>query len=341
MSIDAGTRDKLRRGLYEGPRSDFEEIRVQVPFPCQGKCVWCGTWKKNPWFRSLVDRGIARRILDFYARVVKDEQPQRLMISGGEPLLYPEINAFLKRTAKHVKTIFLYTSYQFSGSDLDHIDTSRLPGDKLVLTHSVVDFLPQNWKKSTQNFPHEQYVENLRRLKEWPGRKIIKFVLNHPHLIEEVELFRRLVEPDDRFHLEAKIMNNQTNNYGRRQIRKSREIIHQNRKYMGISTNNELQLENIIKDRVIENCLHWKIPELRFALYRDQPEIVLKYRFCGYFPPDFSYRVHVDNYKMGMFYKAFSDERFKKACGKCRLLYYRNGDSTERMEPPTVAAGTQ
>ena len=262
--------------------------------------------------------------MDFYAKVIKDEKPRRLMLSGGEPILYPGISDFLKRVSKHVESIFLYTSYQYMPEDLEHVDVNKLPGDKLVFTHSVFDFLPDNWHKGTLNrTPHDRYVDNIIIAKNWPGRKIVKFVLNHPHLEEEVKLFHKLVQPDAGFHLEAKLLNNQANNFGRKQIEKTKEIVHKNREIFGISTNNEVQLDNIMEGRITENCIYWKAPELRFALYREDPDVVLKYRFCGYFPGDFSYKVHINKYKNGMFYRAFKKARFKNACKDCRLLFYK------------------
>jgi len=195
----------------------------------------------------------------------------------------------------------------------------------MVFTHSVFDFLPDHWLKGTR-FSHEKYFNNILMSKDWPGRKIIKFALNHPHLRSEVELFKKLINPDSRFRLEAKLINSQANLYGSKQIEKTRDIIHENRKYMGISTNNEIQLDNIIKGNVLSNCIHWKLPELRFALYREEPDIVLKYRFCGYFPPDFNYRIHIRQYKKGMFYGAFNKGRFKNSCENCRLLGYLSSE---------------
>ncbi len=304
MAIDQITRQKLEDGTYSTNGPHFEEMRIQVPYPCKARCVWCSTWKKNPRFQELYEKGTSDEIMDFYARVVEDEKPKRLMLSGGEPILYPRINDFLERVAPHVENIFLYTSYQYKPEDLTHVDASRLPGDKMVFTHSVIDYIPEKWHKGTINLtPHELYTDNIRLAKSWPGRKIVKFVLNHEHLKEEIELFNKLVEPDESFHLEAKILNNQSNNYGRKQIQKTKEIVHENRKLFGISTNNEIQLDNMMKDRIVDNCIYWKIPELRFALYREDPHVVLKYRFCGYFAPDFAYKIHIHEYKKGMFWK--------------------------------------
>ena len=325
MAIDTSTKNEFQQNPEINPRPGFEEMRIQVPYPCKAKCVWCSTWKKNPRFQELYEGGASDEIMNFYARVVKDEKPRRLMLSGGEPLLYPGINKFLERVAPHVEEIFLYTSFQYDPEDLSHLNLKKLPAEKMTFTHSVIDFLPEKWAKGTQNFPHELYVANLRAAQDWPARKMIKFVLNHEHLSQEVDLFRELVQPDDSYILEAKLLNNQSNNYGKKQIAKTRDIVFKNRELVGISTNNELQLENIMSGRVIENCIHWKLPELRFALYRENPgDIVLKYRFCGYFSPDWGYKIHINNYKNGMFYRAFTKGRFKEACGDCRLLHYNN-----------------
>lgn len=302
----------------------FQEMRVQVPYPCQGRCVWCSTYKKNSRFARLYRQGISSRIMDFYARVVADEQPRFLMLSGGEPILYPGISAFLEQVAPAVERIYLYTSFQYGQVDVSHLETARFPAEKLVFVHSVYDFLPDNWLAGT-GFPHEKYVANLRQAREWPGRKIIKFVLNHEHLEDEVALFRQLVEPDTAFSLEGKMLNNQANDYGRPFMNASRETLERNLNLLKTSYKNRVQWENLERDGLQSECLYWKEPELRFALHRESPSLVLKYRFCGYFPPYFGYKVHVDRYRPGMFRKAFHKGRFKDACCDCRLkLYARN-----------------
>jgi len=301
----------------------FSELRIQVPYPCQGKCVWCSTFKKNARFMELYKNGISDTLMDFYLKVIRDEKPRFLMLSGGEPILYPKITGFLEEAAKHVDRIYLYTSFQYAQSSLDHLDTSRLPAEKLVFTHSVFDFLPEKWEEGI-GFPHDQYVDNIRLAKEWPGRKMIKFIMNHEHMEQEVDLFKKLVEPGDDFSLEGKILNNQSNDYGKKEISKTRDIVHKNSTLLKTSVKNTVQLENINQGKIIENCIYWKEPELRFALYRENPDIVLKYRFCGYFPPDFTYKIHINQYKPGMFGKAFEKGRFKKACKKCRLKFYEN-----------------
>jgi len=105
VAIDIQTRDNFEAGAIDRPVSKFEEIRIQVPFPCQAKCAWCSTWKKNDRFNSLYQQGISDDIMDFYAQVVKDEKPVRVMLSGGEPILYPGIHQFLEKISTHVDII--------------------------------------------------------------------------------------------------------------------------------------------------------------------------------------------------------------------------------------------
>ena len=105
----------------------FKSVRVQIAYPCQGRCSWCSTHRKNPWFDTLYRTGISDTIHRFYLDVVRRLRPAEVVVSGGEPLLYPEIAWFLNAISDYTDHINLFTSYQFSKADLAKV--LGLPAD--------------------------------------------------------------------------------------------------------------------------------------------------------------------------------------------------------------------
>ena len=90
----------------------FQYIRVQIVHPCQAKCMWCSTHKKNPQFRALAKGGQAENFHQAYIDIIQRYRPKEVFISGGEPLLYPEIEHFLQEIADSTDVIHIFTSYQ-------------------------------------------------------------------------------------------------------------------------------------------------------------------------------------------------------------------------------------
>ena len=152
----------------------FKSIRIQFVHPCRAQCAWCSTHRKNKVFQGLQDTGSA---LDFYAtylEVIDAHRPKELFISGGEPLLDPQIGHFLTQAATLVETIHLFTSYQFSRRAMGEIMKIPMP-DCITLNHTPIYFEPVRWKKLTNGFPFEVYINNIRDAVKLPVRKRFKF----------------------------------------------------------------------------------------------------------------------------------------------------------------------
>ncbi len=193
-------------------------------YPCQGKCVWCSTHKKNPVFKRLYEEGIAGVIHRFYADAVRHFRPKVVVLSGGEPLLYPALSAFLKQIAPFVERIDIFTSYQFNPADLERLHPDMLPLDKIVLCHTPIYFEPERWRKLTRGFPFERYIENIKHVVDMPVNKRFKFIMNHTLFREEIRLFRKIIRPDDRCELSLKIINAQGAGLNDPTIRKTGEL---------------------------------------------------------------------------------------------------------------------
>jgi hypothetical protein len=312
----------------------FKYVRVQILYPCRAQCAWCSTHRKNPLFRRLYDSGVAETVHRFYIEVIRDLRPEQVFVSGGEPLLYPGIAAFLNAIAHATEQINLFTSYQYGPKACDQIPFERMPLEKTVLTHTSIGFAPDRWHELTAGFPFERYVENIRAVAHVPARKRIKFMLNHPDLEGEIARFQKCVAPDHTFELGLKVVNEQGGALNRESIEQSRALVQSRALALeqlvagaGWGGANFMpgSLETmapLLVDGDPERCLYRRKPlELRFALYKaDLEDQVLKYRYCPYFPSDFGHRFHIgrdDPHRLRVNYRRGD---FRDHCLRCRFL---------------------
>ena len=49
----------------------FKYLRIQIVHPCQAKCAWCSTHRKNPVFRELERSGEAEEFHALYLEVAR------------------------------------------------------------------------------------------------------------------------------------------------------------------------------------------------------------------------------------------------------------------------------
>jgi MoaA/NifB/PqqE/SkfB family radical SAM enzyme len=313
-------------------RPAFDTVRVQMTFPCAARCRWCRTYLKNPTFAQMSRDGRTGQVTKFYLDVLKRYRPRVLAISGGEAILLPDIEEFLHRALKHCRTVHLYTSFQYPERVLTGLDWDRLPADRVVLTHSCIHFLPERWHELTQGFPHERYVANLRAARELRFLKRVKFVLNHADSDAEVALFLRMVEPDDRFELAYKLMNDQRNGYGDQVMRETGERVRGLLAQSSDSSQFRTRLprpdrhvaEGVARDDILGCCQYRRRPlNLRFALWRTDAESVrLRVRFCPYFGPSTGHTFRLGRDPLKKIDQWFLGGEYRRQCGSCRLLHY-------------------
>jgi hypothetical protein len=313
----------------------FKSLRIQVIQPCTAQCKWCGTYKKNPLFQKLLDKGVAEQIHDFYADTVEKIQPESLYVSGGEPLLLPGIGKYMKRLAENVqKRIFLFTSFQFSAKVRDNLDLEGMPWDKVILTHTTAGFDEEEWLDMSRGFPFELYIDNIKKLSAHPWKKQIKFIINHDFLHRELSRFAELIDPDSSFNLSLKLMNNQAGNFGAKEIKKTRENV-LNLLESGISKlpkglkietkiTGEEAIEGFIAGDKGASCPYRNGPlELRFAFHKGNTKNAkLKYRFCPHFPPSKHFIMKTGRDGVDDILEAFDKKKWHSWCSKCRLKLY-------------------
>jgi Organic radical activating enzymes len=320
------------------PPLRFEHMRVQMLFPCAARCQWCRTFLKNPEFGRLYRQGEADAVHAFYLAAMERYRPRALYISGGEALLMPGIADFLRQALDRCDHVHVYTSYQYPAHVLQNPEWADLPADRVTLAHSCIHFLPDRWHNLTNGFPHARYVANLRAAKALPFRKTVKFVLNHPESDEEVRAFLDAVEPDDRFALCYKLLNDQNNGFGAPRMRATRDRVRALLR-AGERGESPLPLLNpglagaVAADDLLARCPYRHGPkEVRFAFYRARPEgVCLKVRFCPYFGPDTSHKFTVGATPLEKIDRWFRSGEYRGKCDTCRLRHY--SDATGEDAP--------
>jgi organic radical activating enzyme len=318
----------------------FRCLRIQILQPCQGRCRYCATHKKNKLFAQLKRDGHAEAVHHFYRDAVAHFKPTELFVSGGEPLLLPGIGQLLADMAPHVERIHLFTSYQFNERLRERLDLDGMPWDKVVLTHTILYFHAEGWEHMSQGFPFGVYVENMRHLGRIARRKCYKFILNHPNAPEELKNFLSEIRPDETCTLRWKLMNQQGGQgFNVQEISRSRaEVLERLERWTEIVTEFQQHAKIPVDKRItgaevlsgtggraeVERCPYRSEPEeLRFAFYKVKGGVpLLEYRFCPHFPSKFRYIHKVGEDAFTDIRKAFAEGEYHRHCDRCRLQLY-------------------
>ena len=324
-----------------GATAAFGQIRVQILYPCRGKCAWCSTHPKNALFERLYKNGTSDQVHGFYADAIRRLRPARVMVSGGEPLLLPEAGDLLEDIASSTRQIDLFTSFQFSTRERERMALDEMPTKQLVLCHTLIYFERERWNELTNGFPFDVYLDNVRFFARLPIRKRFKFIINHASIGDEIRRFQELVEPDDTCHLTLKVINAQGGDPTGESMTRTRGLVNER-----VAALDELvagagwgkvhkrsgtvdAMAPLLVDGDVSRCVYRKKPlELRFAL---DPKTrsgrpVLRYRYCPYFPPDFGHRFHVGRDSLDKLERNFSKGSFRDHCARCRFLAYYSGE---------------
>jgi len=319
----------------------FKSIRIQFVHPCRAQCAWCSTHRKNPIFQDLQDTGSALDFYDTYLRVIDAHRPKELFISGGEPLLDPQIGRFLTRAAELVDTIHLFTSYQFSRTAMSGIIKIPMP-DCVILNHTPIYFEPDRWKKLTNGFPFEVYINNIRDAVQLSVRKRFKFIVNHSRLHEEIQRFSDYVKPNETCEVSLKLMNDQGDGLVRENMARSAHVVRSRLSDLdGLLTETGWTqtsrpkgsadlMKAMIESGDVNACPYRQEPlELRLSYAGGSGgRQVLKYRYCPYFPPESGHRFHLGRDPINKMGKNYHRGHFKDHCDRCRLTNYQT-DQTD------------
>jgi hypothetical protein len=322
--------------------TDFRCFRIQILQPCQGKCRYCATHKKNKLFATLNRDGHAEQVHRFYRDAVAHFKPKELFVSGGEPILAPGIGRLMAEMAPHVERIHFFTSYQFNEARRERLDLEGMPWDKVVLTHTILYFHAEQWEHMSQGFPFATYVDNMKHLGRIAQRKCYKFILNHPNAPEELRSFLAEIQPDESCTLRWKLMNQQGGQgFNVKEISKSRaEVLERLEQWTDIVSDFAKDAKIPVDKRItgsqvlggsggdgkgdVELCPYRQEPEeLRFAFYKVKGGVpLLQYRFCPHFPSKFRYIHRVGEDSFDDIRKAFADGEYHRHCDRCRLHLY-------------------
>ncbi len=314
----------------------FRSIRIQLIQPCLARCVWCSTHRKNPLFATLRQTGQSEVVHDLYLEVIARHRPQSVYISGGEPMRHPEIGELVGRIAEHCEEINLFTSYQFGREVVERFGALDLPLEKLRLNHTPIYFEPERWHKLTQGFPFPIYLDNVRAAVRLPVRKRFKFIINHNHLVKELQRFQELVEPDQTCEISLKPINDQGAGLVTDPMRQTASTVRGrlgdldallcDAGWTGQRPRTSIdRLRPVIESGDVGCCPFRAEPlELRLSLHKVKQDgkAVLKYRYCPYFPSDFGHRFHVGSDPVDRLSRNFRKGPFRSHCDRCRLLNY-------------------
>lgn len=294
-------------------------------------CKWCGTWKKNNLFKMMQSNGSAEAIHKEYVKFVKHFKPDYLYLSGGEPLLLKDIGRYVAELSKHVgKEIFLFTSYQYPEDVREKIALKDMPFEKTVLTHTTAGFNKEIWKDMT-NYSFDQYIGNIRNLSKLPWGKRVKFIINNGDPKEEIDLFNKLIEPDDSFRFNLKLINEQSGSNALSKIKKTSDkttqYMHKDIGKLFPDVDQEVTGLDIIDSFKKGSDFRCKfkesLKEIRFAFYTsNQNGIKFKYRFCPFFPLEKHYKYKVGRDSVEDVMKSFNDGMWHRWCETCRLKHY-------------------
>jgi organic radical activating enzyme len=326
----------------------FKYLRVQILYPCRARCAWCSTHRKNALFHHLWKSGIAHRIHRFYVEAIQLLQPTQVFLSGGEPILYPDIAQFLNDIKDWTHQINLFTSFQFPTEECDRISFAEMPLEKVVFSHTPIDFDPDRWSSHVGTFPFDVYVENLRRFKAVPARKRLKFIINRETCAEQIQRFQDLVQPDETFEFGLKTINDQGNGLCADTMKETSGLVAERvarlselATEMGWNLGRVMEgsldvMGPILEDGDVTRCGYRNEPlEIRFALeYATEERQVLRYRYCPSFPPDFGHRFHVGRDDPRKLERNFTRGPFRDHCSRCRFLKY--WDAKREKVPASV-----
>ena len=329
----------------------FKFIRIQVIHPCRAKCEWCSTHRKNPIFERLSNDGVRDSFHQTYLEIIEKYQPKEVFISGGEPLLSPDIEPLLSEIAKHTQTIHVFTSYQFSRRVMDKIARFKFP-EQVVLNHTPIYFEPERWHKLTQGFPFDVYIDNVRRAALMPVRKRFKFIVNHKLFAEEIARFREYITPNESCEVSLKLMNDQGDGQVVDTMQRSTERVHERlqdldglladagwthkaRPHSSIDW-----MKPVVESGDVSLCVYRREPiELRLSYAGgERGRSILKYRYCPYFPADVGHRFHLGRDPLSKLEKNYVKGPFRTHCNRCRLLHYTPPceSTTTQLDNPLV-----
>lgn len=316
----------------------FEHLRIQVVQPCRARCVWCATHRKNPLFAQLNANGVADRIHDFYVEAIRYFRPREVFISGGEPLLHPRFGALLDAIKDYTRLIHVFTSYQWSVEEREAMPLAQMPLSQLIFNHTPIYFDPARWDGLTGgSFPFSLYLDNIRHFGQIEAKKRFKFIVNHEDCVEELRRFHELVDPDKRFQLSLKVLNDQGDGLGRAQMERTARLVHR-RAYeldeiarqagwrkLGRKMGSLDLMSPLLESGDVTRCSFRQRPiELRFALDRKarSGRPVLRYRYCPYFPPKSGHRFHIGRDELSRIEHNYRKGSYRKDCHGCRFLAY-------------------
>nr|XP_020461299.1 S-adenosyl-L-methionine-dependent tRNA 4-demethylwyosine synthase isoform X1 [Monopterus albus] len=208
-----------RGGCYKHTFYGIESHRCMETTPslaCANKCVFCwrhhtnpvGTewrWKMDPAEKILQDALEKHQHMVRQFRGVPGVKPERFeegltvkhcaLSLVGEPIMYPEINAFIRLLHSHHISSFLVTNAQFPDEIRSLVPVTQL---YVSVDASTKDSLKKIDRPLFQDF-WSRFLDSLRALGEKRQRTVYRLTLVKAWNVEEIQAYSELIalgQPD-------------------------------------------------------------------------------------------------------------------------------------------------
>lgn len=207
---------------------------------CTHKCAYChlaetGKVLDNSQTRPFKDLDFIKKIADFFTSRTNEDENWLLTLTGGEPLLMPNLRQFVDKIGEAGNKVAFYSALLVG----EHTDQY-----KYLMTDGVkyTDYIMASFHPEAEQI-EEKFFEKLRSLKS-VGHNIIFRIVGHPDRLERLDqLAEKCRALDIAFHPTTLFSPEYPNKYTEDQ----REILtkHFVSKNQYIQLNNGLKTENL------------------------------------------------------------------------------------------------
>lgn len=188
--------DWKRKGIKHPPMEHTTTV-VDVTYLCNASCKYC-QWgnHRNPRRRHLVLHEIL-----LSAETITALGTERIVLSGGEPRLHPQLPQILAHYKKLVDSVIVLSN----GHELDRQDVSRLRRHGATgITVSIDSLQPEESMliRETPSSIHRRIISNLKAICEQPRKfelginAVVSHVTANWKTVREILEFGQMLEVD-------------------------------------------------------------------------------------------------------------------------------------------------
>ncbi|MDD5021644.1 MAG: radical SAM protein [Endomicrobiaceae bacterium] len=159
--------------------NDKFEITWLPLWKCNFKCPYCKGWANTNALEFQPLTTLIQVWDNFFNKLQNFEAETNLIVSGGEPTMYPNIFELLQYLTKKVSRIHICTNLSFNTHEFLNL---KIPNNKISFD---VTFHPTC-------MPLDNFISNLMSLKEYISNKTINFVADKDNLKKQKEFTQKI-----------------------------------------------------------------------------------------------------------------------------------------------------